>query len=194
MSYLILGLLIFLGAHSIRVLAPGWRDAQLARMGENGWKAAYSLVSALGLGLIIWGFGLARVDSPALWLPPIWTRHLAASLTLPAFILLVAAYLPGSRIKAAVGHPMVAGVKLWALSHLLANGKLVDVALFGAFLAWAVADFISARRRDRATGRTYPVRSGPRDALVVGIGVVAWLLFAYLGHTWLIGVSPFRIN
>ena len=194
MSYLILGLLIFLGAHSIRVLAPGWRDAQLARMGENGWKAAYSLVSALGLGLIIWGFGLARVDSPALWLPPIWTRHLAASLTLPAFILLVAAYLPGSRIKAAVGHPMVAGVKLWALSHLLANGKLVDVVLFGAFLAWAVADFISARRRDRATGRSYPVRSGPRDALVVGIGVVAWLLFAYLGHTWLIGVSPFRIN
>lgn len=194
MSYLILGLLIFLGAHSIRVLAPGWRDAQLARMGENGWKAAYSLVSVLGLGLIIWGFGLARVDSPALWLPPIWTRHLAASLTLPAFILLVAAYLPGSRIKAAVGHPMVAGVKLWALSHLLANGKLVDVVLFGAFLAWAVADFISARRRDRATGRSYPVRSGPRDALVVGIGVVAWLLFAYLGHTWLIGVSPFRIN
>ena len=175
MSYLILGLVIFLGAHSIRVLAPGWRDAQLARMGENGWKGVYSLVSALGLGLI-------------------WTRHLAASLTLPAFILLVAAYLPGSRIKAAVGHPMVAGVKLWALSHLLANGKLVDVVLFGAFLAWAVADFISARRRDRAAGRSYPVRSGPRDALVVGIGVVAWLLFAYLGHTWLIGVSPFRIG
>ncbi len=194
MSYLILGLLIFLGAHSIRVLAPGWRDAQLARMGENGWKAAYSLVSAFGLGLIIWGFGLARVDSPPLWAPPIWTRHLAASLTLPAFILLVAAYLPGSRIKAAVGHPMVAGVKLWALSHLLANGKLVDVVLFGTFLAWAVADFISARRRDRATGRSYPVRSGPRDALVVGIGVAAWLLFAYFGHTRLIGVSPFRIN
>jgi uncharacterized membrane protein len=194
MTYLILGLLIFLGAHSVKILAPGWRDAQLARMGENGWKGVYSLVSALGLGLIIWGFGAARVDSPALWIPPIWTRHLAASLTLPAFILLVAAYLPGSRIKAAVGHPMVAGVKLWALSHLLANGKLVDVVLFGAFLIWAVADFISARRRDRAAGRSYPVRKGPRDAMVVGIGVVAWLLFAYFGHTWLIGVSPFRIN
>jgi uncharacterized membrane protein len=107
---------------------------------------------------------------------------------------LVAAYLPGSRIKAAVGHPMVAGVKLWALSHLLANGKLVDVVLFGAFLIWAVADFISARRRDRAAGRSYPVRKGPRDAVVAGIGAVAWLLFAYFGHTWLIGVSPFRIN
>jgi uncharacterized membrane protein len=194
MSYLILGLLIFLGAHSVKMLAPGWRDAQLARMGENGWKGVYSLVSVVGLGLIIWGFGVARVDSPALWIPPIWTRHLAASLTLPAFILLVAAYLPGSRIKAAVGHPMVAGVKLWALSHLLANGKLVDVVLFGAFLVWAVANFISARRRDRVAGRSYPVRKGLRDAMVVGIGVVAWLLFAYFGHTWLIGVSPFRIG
>jgi uncharacterized membrane protein len=194
MSYLILGLLIFLGAHSVKMLAPAWRDAQLARMGENGWKGVYSLVSVVGLGLIIWGFGVARVDSPALWIPPIWTRHLAASLTLPAFILLVAAYLPGSRIKAAVGHPMVAGVKLWALSHLLANGKLVDLVLFGAFLVCAVADFISARRRDRVAGRSYTVRKGPRDAMVVGIGVVAWLLFAYVGHTWLIGVSPFRIG
>ncbi len=192
MTYLILGLLIFLGAHSLRIVAPGWRDAQLARMGENGWKGVYSLVSAVGLGLIIWGFGAARVDSPALWIPPVWTRHLAATLTLPAFILLVAAYLPGSRIKAAVGHPMVAGVKLWALAHLLANGKLVDVVLFGAFLIWAVADFISARRRDRATGRTYQVRGGSRDALVIGIGLAAWALFAFYGHIWLIGLSPFR--
>ena len=193
MTYLILGLLIFLGAHSLRIRAPGWRDVQLARLGENGWKGVYSLVSAVGLGLIIWGFGLARVDSPALWTPPVWTRHLAASLTLPAFILLVAAYLPGSRIKAAVGHPMVAGVKVWALAHLLANGKQVDVVLFGAFLIWAVADFISARRRDRAAGRSYSGRGGPRDALVVGIGLVVWLLFAYYGHIRLIGVSPFRI-
>lgn len=194
MSLLILGLVVFLGAHSVRILAPAWRDAQLARRGEQTWKGLYSLVSAAGLGLIIWGYGLARADSPALWIPPIWTRHLAASLTLPAFILLVAAYLPGSRIKAAVGHPMVAGVKIWAVAHLLANGTLADTALFGAFLSWAVLDFISARRRDRIAGRSYPVRSGPRDALVVGIGFAAWALFAFYGHAWLIGVSPFRVG
>lgn len=191
MTYLMLGLLIFLGTHSLRILAPGWRDAQLARMGENGWKGVYSLVSVLGLGLIIWGFGLARIDSPALWIPPTWTRHLAASLTLPAFILLVAAYLPGSRIKAVVGHPMVAGIKIWALAHLLANGKLADAVLFGAFLTWAVLDFISARRRDRLAGRSYPVLGWSRDALVIAIGLVAWALFALYGHVWLIGVRPF---
>ena len=194
MTYLILGLLIFLGAHSVRIVAPGWRDAQLARRGENGWKGVYSLISIVGLSLVIWGFGLARADSPVLWSPPIWTRHLAASLTLPAFILLVAAYLPGSRIKAAVGHPMVAGVKIRALAHLQANGTLADVTLFGAFLVWAVANFIAARRRDRVAGRTYPVRGGPRDAAVVGIGFAAWALFAFFGHAWLIGVSPFRVG
>ncbi|MCX7166314.1 MAG: NnrU family protein [Rhodocyclales bacterium] len=191
MTYLMLGLLIFLGTHSLRILAPGWRDAQSARMGENGWKGVYSLVSTLGLGLVIWGFGLARIDSPALWIPPTWTRHLAASLTLPAFILLVAAYLPGSHIKAVVGHPMVAGIKIWALAHLLVNGKLADAVLFGAFLTWAVLDFISARRRDRLAGRSYPVLGWSRDALVIAIGLVAWALFALYGHVWLIGVRPF---
>ncbi|MDP2823852.1 MAG: NnrU family protein [Sulfuritalea sp.] len=194
MTLLILGLALFLGVHSLRILAPDWRDAQIARLGEKRWKGVYSLLSAIGLGLIILGYGLARADSPVLWASPTWTRHLAASLTLPAFILLVAAYLPGSRIKAAVGHPMVAGVKLWALAHLLANGTLADATLFGAFLFWAVPDFISARRRDRAVARTYPVRGGPRDALVVGIGFVAWALFAFYGHAWLIGVPPFRVG
>jgi uncharacterized membrane protein len=127
-----------------------------------------------------------------LWSPPPALRHLAAGLILPAFILVVAAYLPGTRIKAKVGHPMVAGVKLWALAHLMANGSLADVTLFGAFLAWAVADFISARRRDRAVGRTYPVLGGPRDAIAIGIGLGAGVLFALYGHAWLIGVPAFR--
>lgn len=191
MSFLVLGLVIFLGAHSVRIFAGGWRDAQIARMGENGWKGAYSLVSAVGLGLTAWGYGMAHLDSPILWPTPPWTRHAAALLILPAFILLVAAYLPGSRIKAAVGHPMVAGVKLWALAHLLANGSLADATLFGAFLIWAVADFVSARRRDRAAGRSYPARGGSRDAGVLAIGVTAWVLFAFYGHVWLIGVKPF---
>jgi uncharacterized membrane protein len=191
MSLLILGLVIFLGAHSVRILAGEWREKQIARVGENRWKGVYSLISAIGLGLIVWGYGMARVDSPLLWIPPLWTRHLAALLTLPAFILLVAAYVPGSRIKAVVGHPMIAGVKVWALAHLLANGKLSAVLLFGAFLIWAIADFVSARKRDRAAGRTYPVLGLARDAIVIVVGLVAWALFALYGHGWLIGVRPF---
>lgn len=191
MTYLLLGLALFLGAHSVRMLAGAWRDAQLARLGQARWKGVYSLVSALGLGLIIWGYGLARADPLVLWVPPLWTRHLAVLLTLPVFVLLVAAYLPGSHIKAAIGHPMVAGVKLWALAHLLANGNLADVVLFGAFLIWAVADFIAARRRDRLAGRTYPVCCWTRDASVTAIGLLAWVLFVLWGHAWLIGVRPF---
>ncbi|MDO8787352.1 MAG: NnrU family protein [Sulfuritalea sp.] len=191
MSLLILGLIVFLGAHSVRIFAGDWRDAQIVRLGEMRWKGVYSLISAVGLGLIIWAYGIARAESSMLWVAPVWTRHLAALLTLPAFILLVAAYLPGSHIKAAVGHPMVAGIKLWALAHLLANGKSAAVMLFGAFLIWAVLDFISARRRDRLAGRTYPVLGWSRDALVIVIGLVAWALFALYGHGWLIGVRPF---
>lgn len=191
MVYLILGLVIFLGAHSVRIFAGDWRDAQVARLGEMRWKGAYSLVALLGFGLIVWGFGLARADPVVLWTSPPWTRHLAALLTLPAFILLVAAYLPGSHIKAKVGHPMVAGVKTWAVVHLLANGRLADVVLFGAFLAWSVLSFTSSRKRDRLAGRTYPVCCWTRDASVVAIGSLAWALFAFWGHAWLIGVRPF---
>ncbi|MBI5790739.1 MAG: NnrU family protein [Rhodocyclales bacterium] len=193
MTILILGLLLFLGVHSVRIFADPWRSAQIANIGEMRWKGVYSLLSAAGLGLIIWGYGLARVGDVALWVPPLPMRHLAAGLTLPAFILLVAAYLPGSHIKAKVGHPMVAGVKLWALAHLLANGNRADALLFGAFLAWAIADFIVSRRRDRIAGRTYPVCCWTRDASVVAIGTLAWAVFALWGHAWLIGVAPFRV-
>jgi uncharacterized membrane protein len=191
MSFLFLGLVLFLGVHSVRIFADGWREAQIARLGELRWKGVYSLLSATGLGIAIWGFGMARLDAPVLWAAPTALRHLAAGLTLPAFVLLVAAYVPGSRIKAVVGHPMVAGVKIWALAHLLANGKLSATVLFGAFLVWAIADFVSARKRDRAAGRTYPVHGWSRDAVVIAIGGVAWALFALYGHAWLIGVRPF---
>lgn len=191
MTYLILGLVVFLGAHSVRIFASDWRDAQLAKLGEARWKGVYSLISAIGLGLIIWGYGLARADPVVLWTSPAWTRHLAALLTLPAFILLVAAYLPGSHIKAKIGHPMVAGVKIWALAHLLANGRLAAVILFGTFLVWSVLSFTASRKRDRLAGRSYPVCCWTRDASVVAIGSLAWVLFALWGHAWLIGVKPF---
>ncbi len=191
MTWLVLGLLVFLGAHSVRILADDWRTAQLARIGEARWKGVYSLISAIGLGLIIWGYGQARGAPLALWPSPVWTRHLAALLTVPAFILLVAAYLPGSHIKAWVGHPMVEGVKLWAIAHLLANGNLADLLLFGSFLAWAVADSIAARRRDRRDGRRHVAQGWSRDAAVVAVGLAAWAGFSFWGHAWMIGVAPF---
>lgn len=190
MTLLILGLLIFLGTHSVRIFADGWRAERIARMGEQRWKAVYSVVSLLGFVLLVWGYGETR-GMAELWSPPAWTRHLAALLTLPAFVLLVAAYVPGTHMKAAIGHPMVAGVKLWAFAHLISNGRPGDVLLFGAFLAWAIADFVSARRRDRAAGTRYPAGRWSRDALALAVGVIAWGLFAKWGHAWLFGVAPF---
>ena len=191
MAFLALGLLIFLGVHSVRIVADDWRAAQIARHGEGAWKGIFSLASALGLGVIVWGYGAARAEPVPLWPSPLWTLHVAALLTLPAFILLVAAYVPGNRIKAEVGHQMVAGVKLWALAHLLANGNLAHLLLFGAFLVWAVASFAAARRRDRRDGKTYPALGVVRDAAVIGGGLAAWVGFAFWGHAWLIGVAPF---
>ena len=190
MTLLLLGLLLFFGAHAIRIVAAPWRARQIARLGENRWKGLYSLVSLAGLALMVWGYGLTRA-APELWHHPVWTRHLAALLTLPAFVLLVATYVPGSRIKAWIGHPMLAGVKLWALAHLLANSRPGDLLLFGAFLVWAVIAFIAARRRDRAANTRYPAGKTSGDVLVVAIGLSAWVLFALYGHAWLVGVRPF---
>lgn len=191
MTFLILGLVIFLGVHSLRFFAGDWRAAQIARLSEMRWKGVYSLISAIGLGLIIWGYGMARVDSSVFWGTPPWMRHLAALLTLPAFVLLVATYVPGTHIKATIGHPMVVGVKIWALAHLLANGKLAGVILFGAFLVWAIVGFAASRRRDRSAGISYPPLGWSRDGAAIGIGTVAWALFALYGHAMLIGVRPF---
>lgn len=192
MLMLIAGLAIFLGAHSVRIFADDWRSRQIAKLGEGAWKGLYSIVSIAGFALIVVGYGASRSDPATLWEPPVWTRHLASLLTLPAFILLAAAYIPGTRIKAAVAHPMVLGVKLWAAAHLFANGRLGDVVLFGAFLAWAVLDFSAARRRDRVAGRTYPASAGiVRDAIAVVVGAAAWAAFALHLHVWLIGVRPF---
>jgi uncharacterized membrane protein len=191
MMFLVLGLLLFLGVHSVRVYADDWRTAQVIRLGEQGWKGVYGALSLAGFALLIWGFGLARAAPQVLWTPPTWSRHLAFLLTLLAFILLVAAYIPGTRIKAVVGHPMIVAVKVWALAHLLANGAVAHVVLFGAFLVWAIVDFAAARRRDRLAGTRYPALGIGRDLTAVGVGVLAWLLFARFGHEWLIGVKPF---
>lgn len=191
MTYLILGLIIFLGAHSVRIVADDWRTRTRARIGELPWKGLYSLVSLLGFALIVWGFGLARQQPLQLWSPPLAMRHLASLLTLVSFVLLAAAYVPGNGIKARVHHPMVLAATLWALAHLLANGNLAHGVLFGSFLAWAMLDFSAARRRDRAAGTRYPVGTAGRTGITVALGVGSWIAFALWLHGWLIGVRPF---
>lgn len=191
MFLLILGLAIFLGVHSVRIVADPWRSAQIAKLGEKRWKGIYTLASLIGFVLIIIGYGIARQSPVVLYTSPTWLRHFGSLLVIPAFILIVAAYVPGTRIKQAVGHPMVLGVKLWAFAHLLANGTLADLVLFGSFLVWAVFNFRAARRRDRIAERVYVASGVSRDSIAVVIGLVTWAVFALWLHRILIGVQPF---
>jgi uncharacterized membrane protein len=185
---LIIGLALFLGPHSVRIVADGWRSAQLIRLGEARWKGLYSLVSIIGLALIVWGYGMSRTAPVTLYDPAPWMRHATLLLTLVSFVLIAASRIPGTRIGAAIHHPMVAGVKLWAFAHLLSNGGLADVVLFGTILAWSVASFSAARRRDRVSGTVHDAGRLSRDGLAVVAGIVLWYVFARWLHAWLIGV------
>jgi uncharacterized membrane protein len=191
MAVLIFGLIAFLGLHLLRAVAEPWRVRQIAALGEMRWKALYSVVSIGSLALVIWGFSLARVDSPILWSSPMALHYVTALLVLVAFVLVAAAYIPGTRIKAAIGHPMTLGIKTWAFGHLLSAGSLADVVLFGSFLVWSVLVFAAARRRDRASGVQPPQGNLRRDALAVVVGVAVWVAFGGRGHEWLVGVRPF---
>jgi uncharacterized membrane protein len=186
MTYLILGLAIFLGIHSISIVAPATRDRWAAALGANAWRGIHSLISIVGFVLLVYGYGLTRQAPVVLYAPPLWLRHVALLLMLPVFPLLFAAYLPG-RIKTAMKHPMLVAVKVWALAHLLANGMLADVLLFGAFLAWAVVDRISLKRR---VARAVPSAATSRwnDAIAVIGGLVVYALTLYWLHYLVIGV------
>ena len=187
MAQLIAGILLFFGIHSVAIVAPAWRDAQAARL-KLGWRGLYTVIAIIGLALLIHGFGLARQDPVVLYSPPAWMRHVTMLLMLPVFPLLIAAYAPG-RIKAATKHPMLVATKLWAFSHLLANGTLADVLLFGGFLAWAVADRISLKKRPAR-----PIPGAPasplNDVIAVVGGLAIYALFVFAAHAWLFGVSP----
>jgi uncharacterized membrane protein len=187
MAVLIIGLVVFLGVHSITLVAPDLRSLAIARLGEGPWKGLYSLVAAAGFVLIVYGFHLARESPMVLYSPPGWMRHVTFLLMLPVFPLLIAAYLPG-RIKAATKHPMLAAVKFWALAHLLSNGMLADVLLFGGFLAWAVVDRISLKRRVQAVPAAPPGRFN--DLIAVVVGLALYILFIEWAHLRLFGVSP----
>jgi len=191
MTPLIAGLVLFLGLHSVRIVAEPWRESVIARIGRNPWRALYSIVSLAGFALLVWGYGQARLDPIVVWSPPAWTRYVTSLLVLPAFVLIVAGNMRGTRIKAAVGHPMLLGTKLWAAAHLVSNGTLADIVLFGSFLAWAIVDYASSRRRDRAAGTVYPPGTSGRDATAIAIGTAAWFVFGFWLHAPLIGVRPY---
>jgi uncharacterized membrane protein len=191
MSYLVLGLILFLGVHSVRIVADDWRTQIRQRIGANVYKAVYSMLSIIGFSMIVWGFGIARETPVMLWMPGKGLRHAASLFTVIAFILLVATYVPRNAIKARFHHPMVLAVKFWALGHLLANGSVTHVLLFGAFLAWAVVAFVVSRKRDKAQNSHYAPGNTVGTTITVVAGIGAWALFAFVLHGLLMGVRPF---
>jgi uncharacterized membrane protein len=205
---LIIGLILFLGAHSIRMVADDWRTQAIASWGEKPFKGVYSLLALVGFYAMVTGYAEARLQTVALWTPPIATRHVSVLLMLFASVLMAAAYVPRNHLKMRMGHPMVLSVKVWALAHLLANGNLADVVLFGSFLVWSVFNFKAARARDRAAAPEalrlqadgaentnavpgdQPIANTTATLLTVLIGVALWALFVFYLHVQLVGVSP----
>lgn len=188
MTLLVVGLLLFLGTHALS-MARGLRAELIGRLGAGGFKAVYSAGSLIGLALIVWGFGAYRASGYIpVWEPPRAMAHVATTLMLPAMILLFVYLFPKGRLKAAVGHPMLAMIKFWALAHLLANGDLGSIVLFGSFLAYGVAARISVKRRDGAAASSAAVAWGVYDGLAIVLGIAATLAFIYGLHALLIGV------
>lgn len=190
MGMLILGLVLFLGVHSTRIVAEGWRSTMMRRLGAGTWKGLYALVSLVGLGLVVWGFSVAREQPYQLWAPPYFLRHVMWLLTMVAFILLAAAYVPRNAIKARLHHPMVLAVIFWALGHLLVNGNVAHVVLFGSFLVWAALSFRAARARDRAAMLLYPAGTVSGTITTVLVGALAWAGVAFWAHGLLIDIRP----
>jgi uncharacterized membrane protein len=188
MLELIAGLVLFLGIHTVSIVNEPFRDRMASRFGELGWKVLYSIIAIVGFVLIVRGYEAARLAPTLVYTPAVWLKHVSLLLLVPVFPLLLATYLPG-RIQQAVGHPMLAATKLWAFAHLLANGMLHDLLLFGGFLVWAVADRISMKHRHaQSVPRAPSSRVNDVLAVVGGLGLYAWFLLH--GHAWLFGVAP----
>lgn len=188
MIILIIGLIVFFASHSVSLVDEGWRDRMAARFGVTRWRILYSLISVAGLALIVWGYALARRDPVVVYAAPYWMRHVSMLLLVPVFPLLFSVFLPGW-ISRTSRHPVLVAIKLWAVAHLLVNGMLADVLVFGCFLAWAVAVRISMKSRTVQPMPAMPVtRYNDVLAVVLGLGLYAvtvlWL------HRWLIGVPP----
>jgi uncharacterized membrane protein len=184
-AILILGLILFLGTHSVAIFAPALREARMKSIGEGPWRGLYSISSAIGLVLIVWGYARAQPTAPVLYVPPFWLTHVTILLMALAFISLAVSSLPPGRLKPALKHPMLVSVKVWAFAHLFVNGDLASLILFLSFLAWAVLDRISLKRRQAPVPEAGPVRN---DVIAIVVGLVIWLLFIWKLHAWLIGV------
>jgi uncharacterized membrane protein len=192
MSLLLIGLVLFLGIHSLQSVAPQRRQNAIDRWGALGFKGLYTAISLLGLVLLVQGYGQARLAPVVLWLPPQGMQHATLLLMWLAMVLLVATYVPGNHLKAKLRHPMTLSVKVWALGHLLSNGNLADVLLFGGFLLWSVLVFRAARQRDRLQMRSAAEGKWVATLLTVLLGTGLWAAFAMGGlHLWLVGVVPF---
>jgi len=186
MWILIAGLVVFFGIHCIRIVAPDLRRRQM-ESNAGAWKGIYSIISFIGLGLIIWGWWVFRGEAPEIYEPPSWGRHAAMLLVLLAFILLACANMPAGRIKAAIKHPTLTGIFLWSLGHLLANGDLASLLLFGSFLVYSVVDRIAVAMRPDPAPQFV---SGRSDIIAIVAGVVLYAIFLFWLHGWLFGVSP----
>ena len=190
MGILIIGLVGFFAVHSLSIVNEPWRDRMVAKLGEWPWKGLYSVLAIAAFALIIWGYGLARQQPLLLYSPPHWLRHVTLLLMLPVFPLLLAAYLPG-RIQHYSKHPMLVATMLWACAHLLVNGSLADLLLFGSFLLWAVADRISMRNRQQRP-LPFTLKAKTNDATALLIGLLLYAGFIFWLHGRLIGVPLLR--
>jgi uncharacterized membrane protein len=190
MAILVLGLVIFLGLHSTRIVSQSGRERAIARFGEGPWKGIYSALSAIGFVLIVWGFARARYDAPQLWTLPAGARHITMLLMLVALILFASFLFKRSHIAVLTHHPMLWSVLLWSAGHLFANGSAADLVLFGAFFVWSAADLVSAYARDRRNGVVYPEPQVAATAGAIVVGLVVYALLIGGLHLWLFGVSP----
>ena len=190
MLMLVLGLLLFVGVHSVGIVAYDWRIHCQTRIGREFWKLGFTVISITGFILLVYGYAQTRTVPVYIFEPYLWTRQLALPLNWFALILISAAYIPGNHFKQKLGHPMYAGVKLWALAHLLANGRLGDLLLFGIFLVWAIVGFSVSRRQDRRDGVLYAPANISRTAITVLAGTAVGAVFVHGLHQFLMGVSP----
>jgi uncharacterized membrane protein len=195
MALLVLGIVIFLGIHLVRSVAPGVRAAVIKRRGTGIWHAIHGIAALVGLALIAIGFDQARATSGVLYTPPTFMAHITLALMLIASICLVAAFLPAGKIRVATKHPAILAIKIWALAHLIANGETASVLLFGAFLAWGVILRISMKKRWRAGEITYPAFVSYRyDVAAVVLGAALYGVIVWKLHELLIGVPPIVVT
>ena len=198
MAWLILGVVLFSGSHSVRIFADDWRSRTIEAWGEKAFKGIYAVVSLVGFYALIVGYSEARMQPFVIWQPPTATRHISVLLMLFASILLVATYIPRNHFKLRMGHPMILSVKVWALSHLLANGNLADLVLFGTFLAWSVLIFRVSRARDRANAAAQSMEElaqAPQAKLTATLaafvlGALLWASITFHLHALVVGISP----